>query len=32
MIMRYFNESPHTENKMWFFDVEQTLANDLPKL
>ena len=32
MIMRYFNESPHNSNKMWFFDVEQTLANDLPKL
>ena len=32
MIMRYFNESPHTENKMWFFDVEQTLANDIPKI
>ena len=32
MIMRYFNESPHKDNKRWFFDVEQTLANDLPKV
>ena len=32
MIMRYFNESPHNKNKMWFFDLEQTLANDIPKI
>jgi len=32
IIMRYFNESSHTDKHLWFFDVEQTLANDLPKI
>ena len=32
IIMRYFNESSHTDKQQWFFDVEQTLANDLPKI
>ena len=32
IIMRYFNESSHTDKQFWFFDVEQTLANDLPKI
>ena len=32
MIMRYYNECPLTKgDKVWFFDVEQTLANDLTK-
>ena len=32
LIMRYFNDSPISGNIKWFFDVEETLANDLPKL
>jgi hypothetical protein len=32
LIMRYFNDSPISGNLKWFFDVEETLANDLPKL
>ena len=33
MIMRYYNECPLTINeKVWFFDPEETLANDLIKL
>ena len=32
IIMRYFNDSPISGNLIWFLDVEQTLANDLPKL
>jgi hypothetical protein len=32
MIMRYFNDSPISGNLKWFFDVEETLANDLPKI
>ena len=32
IIMRYFNDSPNAGNQKWFLDVEETLANDLPKL
>jgi len=32
VIMRYFNDSPNAGNQKWFLDVEETLANDLPKL
>jgi hypothetical protein len=33
MIMRYYNECPLTKNeKVWFFDPEETLANDLIKI
>jgi len=32
VIMRYFNDSPNSGNQKWFLDVEETLANDLPKL
>lgn len=32
IIMRYFNDSPNSGNQKWFLDVEETLANDLPKL
>lgn len=32
LIMRYFNDSPISGNLKWFFNVEETLANDLPKL
>ena len=32
IIMRYFNDSPNSGNQKWFLDVEETLANDLPKI
>jgi len=32
VIMRYFNDSPNSGNQKWFLDVEETLANDLPKI
>ena len=33
MIMRYYNDCPLTMNQnVWFFDPEETLANDLIKL
>ena len=32
LIMRYFNDNSGPNNLKWFFDVEETLANDLPKL
>jgi len=33
MIMRYYNECPLTQNEqVWFFDPEETLANDLIKI